>query len=44
MLQRLPIALTQVKAGNTFEHLLNEIKSYIICIEQKKILKKYTTI
>ena len=44
MLQRLPIALTQVKAGNTFKHLLNEIKSYIICIEQKKILKKYTTI
>ena len=25
MLQRLPIALAQVKAGNTFENLLNEI-------------------
>ena len=37
MLQRLPIA--QVKAGNTFEKLLNEI-----CIKQKKLLKKYITI
>ena len=26
MLQRLPIALAQVKAGNNSEHLLNEIK------------------
>ena len=26
MLQRLPIALAQVKAGNTFENLLNEIR------------------
>ena len=25
MLQRLPIALAQVKAGNTFQNLLNEI-------------------
>ena len=44
MLQRLPIALTQVKAGNTSENLLNEIKQIIIlCIDQKKLLKKYTT-
>ena len=27
MLQRLPIALAQVKAGNTSENLLNETKS-----------------
>ena len=45
MLQRLPIALSQVKAGNTSENLLNEIrKTYILCIEQKKLLKKYITI
>ena len=55
-LQRLAIALTQVKAGNTSENLLNEIrqiiyslyrwleKSYILCIQKKKLLRKYTTI
>ena len=26
MLQRLPLALAQVKAGNTYEKLLNEIR------------------
>ena len=31
MLQRLPLALVQVKAGNTSENLLNEIR-YIIRI------------
>ena len=41
MLQRLPIALPQAKAGNTYENLLNEI---ILCMQQKKLLKKYTTI
>ena len=30
MLQRLPIALAQIKAGNTSENLLNEIRQ-IIC-------------
>ena len=40
MLQRLPIPLAQVKAVNTSENLLNEIrKLYVICIEQKKLLK-----
>ena len=39
MLQRLPIALAQVKAGNNSESLLNEI---ILCINQNKSLKKYT--
>ena len=43
MLPRLPIALAQVKAGNTSENLLNEIrKSYILCVEQKKSLKCIT--
>ena len=45
MLQRLPIALAQVKPGNTSENLLNEMrKSYFLSIEQKKLLKKYITI
>ena len=43
MLQRLPIALTQVKAGNTSENLhQTSDKSYILCIEPKKLLKEYT--
>ena len=29
MLQRLPLALAQVKAGNTSEYLLNEIRQII---------------
>ena len=45
MLQRLPIALAQVKSGNKPENLLNEIRQiiYILCIE-KKLPKKYTTV
>ena len=32
MVQRLPIALTQVKAGNTYESLLNEIRhTFFVC-------------
>ena len=45
--QRLPIALAQVKASNTSENLLNEICqiiSQILCIEEKKLLKKCITI
>ena len=42
MLPKLPVALAQVKAGNTSENLLNEIRQ-ILCIEQKKLLKKYIT-
>ena len=43
MLQRLPIALAQVKAGNISESLLNEIRQIVnSCINQKKSLKKYT--
>ena len=43
MLQRLPIALAQVKTGNNSENLLNEIRQIIHCINQKILLKKYTT-
>ena len=34
VLKRLPIALAQIKAGNNSESL---------CIDQKKLVKKYTT-
>ena len=41
MLQRLPIALAQVKAGNNSESLLNEIKQVVYSLyQQKKITKK----
>ena len=43
MLKILPIALAQIKAGNNLESLLNEIRRLLIlCIDQKKLLKKYT--
>ena len=45
MLQILPIALAQVKAGNTSENILTEIRQInIFCIEKKKVPKKYITI
>ena len=40
-LQRLPIALAQVKADNTSENLSDIL--YIFYIEQKKLLRNYTT-
>ena len=41
MLQRLPIALAQVKAGNNSENLLNEIRQIVYSLYQsKKITKK----
>ena len=41
MLQRFPVALAQVKAGNTSENLLNEIRQIIYSLYQaKKITKK----
>ena len=44
MLQQLPIALAQVKAGNNSEKLLNDIRQIILhCINQKKFVKKYAT-
>ena len=36
MLQRLPIALAQVKAGNTSENLLNEIQQIIYFVSRKR--------
>ena len=41
MLQRLPIALGQVKAGNNSESLLNEIRQIVYYLyESKQITKK----
>ena len=41
MLQRLPIALAQVKASNTSENLLNEIRQIIHSLHQlTEITKK----
>ena len=43
MLQRLPIALAQVKAGNNSQNLLNEIRQIVYSLYQsKEITKKYT--
>ena len=36
MLQRLPLALAQVKAGNNLENLLNEIKQIVYSLYQSK--------
>ena len=45
MLQRLPIALVQVKAGNTSENLLKEIRKIRYYLYQaKEITKKYIKI
>ena len=41
MLQRLPIALSKIKAGNNSESLLNEIRQIVYSLYQsKKITKK----
>ena len=41
LLQRLPIALAQVKAGNNSENLLNEIRKIVYSLYQsKKFTKK----
>ena len=39
-LQRLPIALAQVKAGNTSENILNEIKQIIYYLYRAKEITK----
>ena len=46
MLERLPIALGQVKAGNMSENLLNEIRQIILysLYQEKEIAKKCRTI
>ena len=42
ILQRLPIALAQIKAGNNSESLLNEIRQIVYSLYQsKEITKKY---
>ena len=40
MIQRLPIALAQVKAGNNSENLLNEIKQIVYSLYQSKEITK----
>ena len=40
MLERLPIALAQVKAGNTSENLLNEIRKIIYSLYRAKEITK----
>ena len=41
-LQRLPIALTEVKAGNTSQKLLNEVRQNIYSLYREEyITKKY---
>ena len=38
------LSLAQVKVGNNLEGLLNQIRHlFILCIDQKKLLKKYAT-
>ena len=44
MLQRLPIALAQVKAGNNSESLLNEIRQIVYFLFQSKQVTKKNTI
>ena len=40
MFQRLPIALAQVKAGNTSENLLNEIRQITYSLHRAKEITK----
>ena len=40
MLQRLPIVLAQVKAGNNSDNLLNEIRQIIYWVYQSKEITK----
>ena len=40
MLERLPIALAHVKAGNTSENLLNEIRQIIYLLYRAKDITK----
>ena len=45
MFQRLPIALAQVKTGNTSENLLTEIRQIIYSLyQEKEVTQKYLTI
>ena len=42
MIRRLPIVLPQVKAGNTSENLLNQIRQTIYSLYQTKEVTKMT--
>ena len=45
MLQGLPVALAQVKTGNTSENLINKIRQIVYSLHrEKEVTKKYTTI
>ena len=44
MLQRLPKARPQVKAGNTSKNLLNEIRQIIYSLYREKNVKVYNNI
>ena len=44
MLQRLPIALAQVKAGNNSENVLNKIRQVVYSLYQSKEITKKCTI
>ena len=41
MVQRLPIALVQIKAGNNSGSLLNEIRQIVYYLHQSKEISKY---
>ena len=44
MLQRLPIALAQIKVGNNSESLLNKTSQIVYSLYQsKKLIKKHIT-
>ena len=44
MLQRLPVALAQIKAGNTTANLLTEIRQIINSLyQEKEVTKKHIT-
>ena len=43
-LQRLPIPLAQVKAGNNSENVLNEIRQIVYSLHQSKEITKKCTI
>ena len=40
MLERLPISSAQLKAGNTFENLLNQTRQIIYSLHQAKAITK----
>lgn len=45
MLQRLPIALAQIKAGDISKNLLNKIRQIMYSLySEKEVNKKYATI